>query len=121
MKAADFADTKASVLGEYIPARAQDGRGGERGYMAVTYQYDGFMLFFFENGKVAKVEMSAYQTKQNRKKLLKRLQRQVAPGGGPVCEGGPGGAADRLLRPDAAVPHGLIAPKTTKNTQASRP
>ena len=70
MKAADFADTKASVLGEYIPARAQMDEGESAAYMAVTYQYDGFMLFFFENGKVAKVEMSAYQTKQNRKKLL---------------------------------------------------
>ena len=70
LKAADFADTKASVLGEYIPAKAQMDEGESAVYMAVTHQYDGFMLFFFENGKAAKVEMSAYQTKQNRKKLL---------------------------------------------------
>jgi DNA gyrase subunit A len=44
---------------------------GERPvYMAITRQYDGFMLFFFESGKVAKVEMQAYATKTNRRKLL---------------------------------------------------
>ena len=70
MKASDFADTKASVLGEYIPAKAQMDENERAVYMAVTHEYDGYMLFFFENGKVAKVDMSAYQTKQNRKKLL---------------------------------------------------
>ena len=38
--------------------------------MAVTKEYQGFMLFVFENGKIAKVEMSAYATKTNRKKLV---------------------------------------------------
>ena len=111
MKAADFADTKASVLGEYIPARAQMDEGESAAYMAVTYQYDGFMLFFFENGKVAKVEMSAYQTKTEPEEALKRLQRQVALDGGPVCAGGLRGAADRLLGADAAVPHRAHRPQ----------
>ena len=39
-------------------------------YMAVVEKYEGYMLFAFDNGKVAKVEMSAYQTKTNRKKLI---------------------------------------------------
>ena len=111
MKAADFADTKASVLGEYIPARAQMDEGESAAYMAVTYQYDGFMLFFFENGKVAKVEMSAYQTKQNRKKLLNAYSDKSALDGGPVCAGGLRGAADSLLGPDAAVPHRAHRPQ----------
>ena len=40
-------------------------------FMAVVKEYKGYMLFFFQNGKVAKVDMSAYETKQNRKKLIK--------------------------------------------------
>ena len=117
MKAADFADTKASVLGEYIPARAQMDEGESAAYMAVTYQYDGFMLFFFENGKVAKVEMSAYQTKQNRKKLLNAYS-DKAPLTAALyvredCEVLLTASSGRML----LFHTGLIAPKATKNTQ----
>lgn len=70
MKAAEFADTKASVLGDYIPAKCQMDEGESAVYMAVTTDYSGYMMFFFENGKVAKVEMKAYATKTNRRKLL---------------------------------------------------
>jgi DNA gyrase subunit A len=66
----DFSDTKASVMGEYIPARLGMEEGETAVYMAVTKNYAGYMLFFFENGKAAKVELSAYETKQKRKKLL---------------------------------------------------
>ena len=69
-KGTDFPDSKASVLGEYIPAKLGMDPGENAVYMAVTKEYTGFMLFAFENGKVAKVEMSAYATKTNRKKLL---------------------------------------------------
>ncbi|MGX8711385.1 MAG: DNA gyrase subunit A [bacterium] len=69
-KANDFGDTKASVLGEYIPAKLGMDEGENVLYMAVTHDYDGCMLFFFENGKAAKVDMSAYATKTNRRKLL---------------------------------------------------
>ena len=117
MKAADFADTKASVLGEYIPARAQMDEGESAAYMAVTYQYDGFMLFFFENGKVAKVEMSAYQTKQNRKKLLNAYS-DKSPLTAALyvredCEVLLTASSGRML----LFHTGLIAPKATKNTQ----
>ena len=117
MKAADFADTKASVLGEYIPARAQMDEGESAAYMAVTYQYDGFMLFFFENGKVAKVEMSAYQTKQNRKKLLNAYS-DKSPLTAVLyvredCEVLLTASSGRML----LFHTGLIAPKATKNTQ----
>ena len=70
-KIADFDDTKASVLGDFIPAKLGMEEGENVIYMAVTKDYSGFMLFFFENGKVAKVELSAYETKTNRKKLVK--------------------------------------------------
>ncbi len=69
-KANDFGDTKASVLGDYIPAKLGMDEGENVLYMAVTHDYDGYMLFFFENGKAAKVDMSAYATKTNRRKLL---------------------------------------------------
>ncbi len=69
LKASDFAETKASVLGEYIPARVQMDEGERAVYMAVTSDYLGYMLFIFENGKVSKVEMGEYQTKSNRRKL----------------------------------------------------
>lgn len=69
-KVCDFDDTKASVLGEYLPSRLGMDEGEIPVYMAVTQNYDGTMLFFFESGKVAKISMDAYATKTNRKKLL---------------------------------------------------
>ncbi len=69
-KADDFADTKASVLGEYVPSKLDMDEGEQVVYMAVLSEYSGYMLFAFENGKLAKVDMSAYATKTNRKKLI---------------------------------------------------
>lgn len=67
----DFADSKASVLGDYIPAKLEMEEGEQTLYMVLTKQYEGFMMFFFENGKCAKVSLSSYATKTNRKKLIK--------------------------------------------------
>ena len=65
----DFDDGKASQLGDYLPQKL----GFEAGENLVTLvfcgDYKGFILFFFENGKAAKVPLSAYETKTNRKKL----------------------------------------------------
>ncbi len=65
----DFDDSKASVLGDYLPQRL----GFEQGENMVAFvfcgDYKGFVLFFFENGKAAKVPLTAYETKTNRKKL----------------------------------------------------
>ncbi len=65
----DFDDGKASLLGDYLPQKL----GFEQGENMVTLvfcgDYKGFVLFFFENGKAAKVPLSAYETKTNRKKL----------------------------------------------------
>ena len=70
-KASDFEDSKASVLGDFIPSKLEFEKDEKPIYMAVTSDYKGYMLFVFENGKVAKVTMSGYATKTNRKKLIK--------------------------------------------------
>ena len=116
-KAADFGDTKASVLGEYIPARLQMEENEKALYMAVTHEYEGYMLFFFENGKVAKVEMSAYQTKQNRKKLVNAYS-DKSPLAGALyvkedCQVLMTASSGRMF----LFHTGVIQPKTTKNTQ----
>ncbi len=69
-KAADFEDGKASLLGDYVPAKLGMDEGERAIYMLATTDYAGFVLFFFENGRVAKVALSAYQTKTNRRRLV---------------------------------------------------
>ena len=69
-KASDFADTKASVLGDYVAGKLGFDEGESAVSMVVTTDYSGYMLFFFENGKAAKVELAAYATKTNRRKLV---------------------------------------------------
>ena len=68
-KASEFADTKTSVLGDYVSAKLGMDEGENAVYMVATKDYKGIMLFGFENGKVAKVPLEAYATKTNRKKL----------------------------------------------------
>lgn len=68
-RANDFADTKASVLGDYIPAKLGMDEGEQAVEMIVTKDYKGILLFAFENGKVAKLSLDLYATKTNRKKL----------------------------------------------------
>ena len=70
-RACEFDDTKASVLGDYVATKLQMEPDETAMFMAVVKEYKGYMLFFFQNGKVAKVDISAYETKQNRKKLIK--------------------------------------------------
>ena len=65
----DFDDGKASQLGDYLPQKLGFDPGENVIQTVLTGDYSGFVLFFFENGKVAKVPMSAYETKTNRKKL----------------------------------------------------
>lgn len=68
-KASDFADTKASVLGDYIPAKLSMDEEENAVFMVATKDYKGMLVFAFENGKAAKVPLEAYLTKTNRKKL----------------------------------------------------
>ena len=65
----DFEDSKASVLGDYLPQKLGLEPGETVRSVVLTADYKGFVLFFFENGKAAKVPLSAYETKTNRKKL----------------------------------------------------
>lgn len=116
-KADDFADTKASVLGEYVPSKLDMDEGEQVIYMAVLSAYSGYMLFAFENGRLAKVDMAAYATKTNRKKLINAYSNKSPLAGAiyiredtDIVLSSSGGR--RLLINTAGV-----LPKTTKDTQ----
>ena len=116
-KLSDFEDSKASVLGDYLPTKL----GFEPGETVVKVvpagDYSGFVLFFFENGKAAKVPLSAYETKTNRKKLtgaysdkspLRTILAMNADDQIAVYS-----TDNRCMVCSTA----LLAPKTTRNTQ----
>ena len=65
----DFEDGKASQLGDYLPQKLGMDPGESVIQVVLPGDYKGFVLFFFENGKAAKVPLSAYETKTNRRKL----------------------------------------------------
>ncbi|MBP1559493.1 MAG: topoisomerase IV [Oscillospiraceae bacterium] len=67
--AADFDDTKASVMGDYIPAKLGMEEGENAIAMVATMDYKGWLFATFENGKAAKVELASYETKTKRRKL----------------------------------------------------
>ncbi len=116
-RASDFADTKASVLGEYVAAKLGFDEGEKAVFMAVTNDYSGYLVFFFENGKAAKVELASYATKTNRRKLVGAFSDKsplVAMFQLPQdSEFFVGSTAGRRL----IVHTGAIAVKTTRNTQ----
>ena len=68
-KLSQFADSKASAMGDYIPAKLAFEKDENVVYAVNTTDYTGYMIFVFENGKVAKVPLDSYETKTNRKKL----------------------------------------------------
>ena len=117
MRVADFDEVKASMLGDFVGSKCEMDEGETAVYMAVIREYVGYMLFFFENGKVAKVDISAYATKTNRKKLIKAYSDRS-----PVC-------AMRYITEDREFVltssagrvllfhSGAVASKTTKDTQ----
>ena len=116
-KVSDFADTKASVLGDFVASSLEMDKDENAVYMVNTTDYKGYMLFFFENGKAAKVELSAYQTKTNRKKLIKAYCAKYPLADMKYiredCEIVLHSSAGRLL----LLNTGAISPKTTKDTQ----
>lgn len=69
-RAGDFEDGKASQLGDFVAAKLGMEEGESPLYLAVTNDYSGYMLFFFESGKCAKIPMESYATKNNRRKLI---------------------------------------------------
>lgn len=70
-KVDDFPDSKASQLGTYVHGKLDMELDEKVVFICVIREYKGYMIFAYENGKVAKVDITAYQTKTNRKKLLK--------------------------------------------------
>ena len=69
-KLREFADTKRSAMGEYLPAKLNFDEGENMLKAIVFTEYTGHILFCFDNGKAAKIPLAAYETKQNRKKLI---------------------------------------------------
>lgn len=68
-RASDFPDTKASVLGSFLPSILNMDEGESVVYLLTPGDYSGSVMFFFENGKAARIALSSYATKTNRKKL----------------------------------------------------
>ena len=69
-KVSDFADSKASQMGDFVASKLQFEEGEYPVYMVNTRKYDGNVMFVFDNGRISKVPLSAYETKTNRKKLI---------------------------------------------------
>ncbi len=116
-KVSDFGDTKASVFGDYIPAKLSMDEGESAVFMLNTKDYSGYLLFAFENGKVAKVDLKSYETKTNRKKLINAYSDKSPLAGIAFCETDTEfvitSSAGRML----LLHSGAIGLKSTKNTQ----
>lgn len=115
-RACDFDDTKASVLGDYVAAKLEMEEGELPVYMTVTSDYSGYMMFFFENGKAAKVSLDAYRTLTKRKKLIKAFSDKS-----PVAAVMQLAADEEIVVISSAGRHlllntAVILPKTTKDT-----
>ncbi len=116
-RASAFSDTKASVMGDYIPAQLSFDDSEGLSTMVPTTDYSGYMLFFFENGKCAKVPLKAYETKTNRKKLQKAYSEKSPLIAALFIQDD----TDVLLRTSGGhalvFNSGMILPKTTRDSQ----
>ena len=113
----EFDDAKASVLGDYLPAKLAMDSEESVVYAVLPGDYSGALVFFFENGKAARVELKAYQTTSNRRKLTgaysdKSPLRCILPLA-EDCEVAVYSTERRCLVFHTA----LLAPKTTRTTQ----
>ena len=113
----DFDDSKASLLGDYLPQKL--GMEPGEGVLHVVFpgDYKGFVLFCFENGKVAKVPLSAYETKTNRRKLTGAYCDKSLLKACMVFEKDEQVAAYSTDGRCAIFSTALLLPKTTRNTQ----
>ena len=116
-KASAFDDCKASLMGDYIPAKLSFDEGEELRTMIPTLDYSGHIVFFFENGKAAKIPMKSYETKTNRKKLANAYSdKSPLVAAVFVAED-----ADILLRTTSGhalvFNTGMILPKATRDSQ----
>ncbi len=116
-RVSDFADTKASVLGVYLPQALGMEEGENIVSLVLPGAYTGSVVFFFENGKAARVAMNTYETKTNRKKLTGAYSDKS-----PLVAVLPLEEDTELVVASSdtrtLVFHSsLLAPKTTRNTQ----
>ncbi|PKM62364.1 MAG: topoisomerase IV [Firmicutes bacterium HGW-Firmicutes-21] len=110
----DFEDQKASVLGDYIPAKLSFDEGERVVSAVVIKEYEGNLVLFFENGKAVRLPVSNYQTKTNRKKLTGAFY-----GGSPaVAVYKSGLAGEYLLRTDNA--RALLVKETQLTEKSTR-
>ena len=113
----DFADGKASQLGDYLPQKLGMEPGETVKQVILAGDYKGFVLFFFENGKVAKVPLSAYETKTNRKKLTGAFS-DKSPARTIIAMNGDDQMAVYSSDGRCAIfSTAQLLPKTTRNTQ----
>ena len=113
----DFEDGKASQLGDYLPQKLGFEQGEALLYVVLPGDYKGFVLFFFENGKAAKVPLSAYETKTNRRKLTGAYSDKSPLRGCLVMDGDEQVAVYSTDGRAVVFSTALLAPKTTRNTQ----
>ena len=78
IRASEFGESKASLLGDYLPAKLGMDEGENVICLALAGDYSGHMMFFFENGKAAKVPLNAYATTSNRRRLTGAYSDKVA-------------------------------------------
>ncbi len=116
-KASAFDDTKASLMGDYIPAKLSFDDGENLKTLIPTVDYSGYIVFFYENGKAAKIPVKSYETKTNRKKLAKAYSDKAAL----IAAVFVGEDCDILLRSTSG--HALLfntamlLPKSTRDSQ----
>ena len=116
-RASEFGETKASALGDYLPARLGMDEGENVIYLTLAGDYSGFMLFLFENGKAAKVPLSAYATTSNRRRLTGAYS-DKAPLTAMLALGEDTELALYTSEPRCLLMHtASLTPKTTRSTQ----
>ena len=116
-RVSEFGDSKASVLGDYLPARLGMDEGENVIYMCLPGDYSGHMLFFFANGKAAKVPLASYATTSNRRKLTGAYS-DKAPLAAMLYIKEEAELALYSTEPRALIFHtALLSPKATRATQ----
>ncbi len=116
-RASQFGDSKASLLGDYIPATLKFEDGENVIGMVVTQDYSGCVLFVYKNGKAAKVPLSSYETKTNRK-MLSGAYSDKSPLVEILAIGEGAEVMMRSTNGRAIIFNtGMILPKATRNTQ----
>ena len=112
----DFADTKASAMGDYLPAKLSMENGENVVYMAIAGNYTGYMLFCYENGKAAKIAFDAYKTLTNRKRLINAYSDKIPLAAAIYLPEDTDIALTSTNNKVLIVNTALIAPKSTKNS-----